>query len=67
MPFDFDFALFFTALGLAFVIEGIMWLISPSAIKKAFTLLLEQSDEMIRGVAATVLIMGVLIMWIATS
>ncbi len=65
MEFNFNFSLFFTALGLAFVIESLIWLISPKSAKEAFSHLLEQSDEFLRAFAATLLIIGLLVMWIA--
>ncbi len=66
MEFNFNFSLFFTALGLAFVIEASMWLISPKSVKEAFQFLLTQSDDVLRSFAATLLIIGLLVMFIAT-
>ncbi len=67
MPFEFNSSLFFSALGLAFVMEGLLWLISPKNIRKAFTEILKQSDDVIRMFASTLLIIGLIIIWLATS
>ncbi len=67
MDFSFNFALFFTALGLAFVIESMPWILSPSSIRKLLETLSEMPDEVLRSFALTMFVIGLLIMFIATK
>ncbi len=64
---DFNFSLFFTALGLAAVIESLPWLIGPKSMRKFLETLSETGDEALRMYGASLLVIGVIIMWIATS
>ncbi len=64
---DFNFSLFFTALGLAAVIESLPWLLAPKAMREFLLSLSSSSENSLRVYGSVLLVSGVIIMWIATS
>lgn len=63
---DFDFSLFLRALGLAFVIEGIVWAIFPNGMRRAMASLLESGEAQIRGMGLFILVLGTTLAWLAS-
>ena len=56
---------FLTALGFAFVIEGVAYALFPEQFKKLFIAVLEQPVAKLRAFGLTGVIVGVAIVWIA--
>ena len=54
---------FLVALGLVFVIEGLIFGVSPSAAKNAMAHVLETADGPLRVVGIASAILGVLLVW----
>ncbi len=54
---------FIVALGLVFVIEGLIFAVSPSAAKNAMAHVLETADAPLRMVGIASAILGVLLVW----
>ena len=54
---------FIVALGLVFVIEGLIFAASPSAAKKAMAQVLETPDGPLRVVGIASAILGVILVW----
>lgn len=55
---------FLVALGLVFVIEGIVFAAFPDAAKRAVTAMLETSDTTLRLVGLASAILGLLLVWL---
>ena len=55
---------FLVALGLVFVIEGIVFAAFPQAGKRAVASVLQTSDAMLRGVGLASALVGVLLVWL---
>jgi uncharacterized protein YjeT (DUF2065 family) len=55
---------FLVALGLVFVIEGIVFAAFPDAAKRAVTAMLETSDTVLRLVGLASAILGLLLVWL---
>lgn len=54
---------FIVALGLVFVIEGLIFAVSPSAAKNAMAQVLETADGPLRVVGIASAILGVVLVW----
>ena len=54
---------FIVALGLVFVIEGLIFAVSPGAAKNAMAHVLETADGPLRIVGVVAAILGVLLVW----
>jgi len=54
---------FIVALGLVFVIEGLIFAVSPGAAKNAMAHVLETADGPLRIVGIVAAILGVLLVW----
>ena len=54
---------FLVALGLVFVIEGLIFAVSPSAAKNAMAHVLETADGPLRAVGVASAIVGVVLVW----
>jgi uncharacterized protein YjeT (DUF2065 family) len=54
---------FIVALGLVFVIEGLIFAVSPSAAKNAMAHVLETADGSLRVVGVASAIVGVVLVW----
>ena len=55
---------FIVALGLVFVIEGLIFAVSPGAAKNAMAHVLETADGPLRIVGVVAAILGVLLVWL---
>jgi len=55
---------FIVALGLVFVIEGLIFAASPSAAKKAMAHVLETPDSPLRMVGVASAVVGVVLVWL---
>ena len=62
---NFDIKLFFTALGLALVIEGVLWSLFPRAMREAMLQLAASPMNVIRGAGLGALALGLLLTWLA--
>ncbi|WP_446425647.1 DUF2065 domain-containing protein [Mailhella sp.] len=58
---DFNFALFFMALGLAFSLEAMFWLISPEQMREITLKIAQTPVERLRAMACVMLAFGLLI------
>lgn len=54
---------FLVALGLVFVIEGIVFAAFPHAAKRGVTAVLETPDAILRGVGLASAVLGLLLVW----
>jgi hypothetical protein len=55
---------FLVALGLVFVIEGIVFAAFPESAKRAVTAVLETPDSMLRIVGLASAVLGLLLVWV---
>jgi uncharacterized protein len=55
---------FFVALGLVFVIEGIVFAAFPESAKRAVTAVVETPDSMLRIVGVGSAVVGLLVVWL---
>ena len=55
---------FIVALGLVFVIEGLIFAVSPAAAKKAMAHVLETPDGPLRLVGIVSAVLGVVLVWL---
>lgn len=55
---------FIVALGLVFVIEGLIFAVSPSAAKRAMAHVLETPDGPLRVVGIVSAVLGVVLVWL---
>ena len=53
-----------TALGLALVLEGMIYALFPEQMKRAIKLVLETEPEAIRGAGLAVAVAGLVIVWL---
>ncbi len=53
-----------TALGLVFVIEGLIWAAFPGAFQKLAALTSDMSEDQLRTVGALAIAFGVFIVWL---
>ena len=56
---------FLAALGLVFVIEGLLFAAFPTSAKKAITSVLETPETMLRLIGLGSAIVGLLVVWLA--
>ncbi|MDD4701806.1 MAG: DUF2065 domain-containing protein [Desulfovibrio sp.] len=63
---DFNIELFFRALGLAIVLEGLCWTLFPGGMRRALLSLLPLPENQLRVVGLTVLVVGLLVVWLAS-
>lgn len=54
------------AIGLVFVLEGLLYALFPSGMKRTVAMLLEMTDSKVRDVGLIAAVIGVLIVWLAT-
>ena len=62
---NFDTALFFSALGLALVLEGAAWALFPATMVKAMRELLKQPYSILRVSGISVLLAGLFLVWLS--
>ena len=55
---------FLSALGLIFVLEGLLLFVSPRRLKKALELLKLYPDSKIRAIGSFSIILGIVLLWI---
>jgi uncharacterized protein YjeT (DUF2065 family) len=55
---------FLTALGLVFVIEGLIFAAFPGATKRALVSVLESPDNMLRMVGLVSAVLGLVLVWL---
>jgi len=53
-----------TAVGLVLVLEGLLWAVSPGAMKRAAALALGMADEQLRLAGLAAVAVGVLLVWL---
>ena len=63
---DFNIELFFRALGLAIVLEGLCWTLFPGGMRRALLSLLPLPESRLRGVGLAALALGLLVVWLAS-
>jgi len=56
---------FLAALGLVFVIEGLVFAALPGQAKKAMMSVLETPDGTLRGIGLAAAVIGVILVWLA--
>ncbi len=59
-------SLFFTALGLAMLIEGLPYLVSPSGVRNYLRMLERMEDIALRGIGLALIVGGLLVAYLAT-
>lgn len=62
---NFDFTLFLSALGLAFMLEGLPYILFPEQMRRVLQQLDEQGAPSLRRMGLTALCLGLLILWLA--
>lgn len=62
---NFDIRLFFTALGLALVLEGLLWALFPRGMRRAIQSLALSPSTVLRGMGLAAMSIGLLIAWLA--
>lgn len=63
---DLDIELFFRALGLAIVLEGLCWTLFPGGMRRALLSILPLPESRLRVVGLTALALGLLVVWLAS-
>ena len=63
---DFDIELFFRALGLAIVLEGLCWTLFPGGMRRALLSILPLPESRLRVVGLSALALGLLVVWLAS-
>jgi hypothetical protein len=53
-----------TAVALVLVLEGLLWAVSPGAMKRAATMALSLADEQLRLGGLVAVALGVLLVWL---
>lgn len=64
---QFDAPLFFTALGLAFVLEGLPWALFPQGMRRVMQSLTLGPAEMLRRMGLAAVGIGMLVVWLARA
>ena len=63
---DINIELFFRALGLAIVLEGLCWTLFPGGMRRALLSLLPLPESRLRGVGLAALALGLLVVWLVS-
>ena len=63
---DFNIELFFRALGLAIVLEGLCWALFPGGMRRALLSILPLPESRLRVLGLTALALGLLVVWLAS-
>ena len=63
---EFNIELFFRALGLAIVLEGLCWTLFPGGMRRALLNLLPLPESRLRAVGLAALALGLLVVWLAS-
>jgi uncharacterized protein YjeT (DUF2065 family) len=59
-------SLFFAALGLAMVLEGLPYLISPAAVRRYLEAIQQSGDTALRGMGFALIVLGLFVTYVAT-
>ena len=59
-------SLFFAALGLAMVLEGLPYLISPAAVRRYLETVQQSGDTALRGMGFALIVLGLFVTYVAT-
>lgn len=62
---NFDSTLFFSALGLAFVMEGVLWSLFPRPMRRAMTWVTVTPSHSLRRAGLAGMAIGLVIIWLA--
>ena len=62
---DLDLPLLLRALGLALVLEGLLWALLPGGMRRAMRLLLREPDASLRGAGLAAVAAGLFLVWLA--
>ncbi|MBQ9536552.1 MAG: DUF2065 domain-containing protein [Desulfovibrionaceae bacterium] len=60
-----DFELFFRALGLAFVLEGVCWALFPEQMRKLMQQVTQMEQKELRSLGLSGVVVGVIVIWLA--
>ena len=63
---DINIELFFRALGLAIVLEGLCWTLFPGGMRRALLSILPLPESRLRVLGLTALALGLLVVWLAS-
>ncbi|MCR4666414.1 MAG: DUF2065 domain-containing protein [Desulfovibrio sp.] len=63
---NFDYELFFKALGLAFVLEGFFWLLFPGAMRQVMYRALQMDSSELQKSGILGICLGLVVIWLAT-
>ncbi len=64
---DFDIQLFLTAVGLAFILESLPWILFPSSMRNFLLSLATQSTGQLRMMGLFAMGLGLLVIWLVRS
>ena len=64
---DFDWKPFLAALGLAILLEGLVWALAPDAMRRAVILIAQMPKSSIRVLGLAALALGLFLVWLARS
>ena len=59
-------SLFFAALGLAMLLEGLPYLISPSGVRRYLAMLQEAGDGALRAMGFALIVLGLVVTYVST-
>ena len=62
---DLDLPLLLRAVGVALVLEGLVWALLPGGMRRAMRLLLREPDASLRGVGIAAVAAGLVLVWLA--
>ena len=63
----FDWKPFLAALGLAILLEGLVWALAPDAMRRAVILIAQMPKSSIRVLGLAALALGLFLVWLARS
>ena len=66
-PMNIDTSLFFRALGLAIVLEGLFWAVAPKIMRRVMTQALEKNNEELRNMGVIAILSGLILIWLLGS
>ncbi len=61
---NFDLSLFFTALGLAFILESLPWILSPNSMRNFLLSLAGMPEGQLRIMGLVLMSLGLLLIWL---
>jgi uncharacterized protein YjeT (DUF2065 family) len=57
----------FLALGLVLIVEGLAWVLAPSALERLLEMLRDVPDQVRRQIGALAIVSGLFLLWIAQA